>query len=453
MLRVVRESALSAEERARILRRPSLDLAAILPGVRSILDRVRAGGDRALRELTEQYDGVRLDALAASPDEFARSEKAVAPEVRRALENAAARILDFHRRGIPEPFETSPLPGVTLGRVVVPYAIAGVYIPGGRAVYPSSLLMGCVPAAAAGVKRIIVCTPPRKDGSLAPEVLVAARIAGAERVYKVGGAQAVGALAFGTESVPKADVIVGPGNQWVTAAKKVVRESAAAAIDFLAGPTEILVLSDGTGRPEFLAADLVAQAEHDENAACVLVTTDEPQARAVAAALAAQVPACSRAATIGKALRQNGAAVVCASIDAAVAFTNEYAPEHLLISTRDPKATLGTIRNAGSAFLGEYASVPLGDYGSGPNAILPTLGEARYHPGLSAAHFLRHLAYQAVSAEGLEALAPDTLALAKVEGLDAHAKAVEIRRGQPRAAGSPRADAGDSVEDSIGNWT
>jgi histidinol dehydrogenase len=304
---------------------------------------------------------------------------------------------------------------------VVPYERAGLYIPGGLAVYPSSLIMAAAPASVAGVRELVLCSPP----PIPDVVLWTAKLCGVARVFRIGGAHAIAAMAYGTESVPRCEILAGPGNKFVTAAKKLVADEVA--IDFLAGPTEILVLSDGETSAKFIAADLIAQSEHDPAACSILVTTSEKQAREVDAELDRQAPKHERREIIEKSLKERGALLVAENLDEAVGFSNRYAPEHLVLSCRQPHPILKQIRHAGSIFLGEYSPVAIGDYCAGPNAILPTLGDARRRSGLTANTFVKTLAYQNLSPEGLALMAPTAVALAKVENLGAHRRSIEIR--------------------------
>ncbi|MBI2933504.1 MAG: histidinol dehydrogenase [Planctomycetes bacterium] len=411
-----------------VLRRPGAVNADALEAVRRIVDDVRAEGDPAVRRYTKQYDGVEPENLEVSADEFAAAERAVSQQSQLAIRSMLDSVTRFHKQGVAKAFEFQPMRGIALGRMVVPFDSAGLYVPGGSAAYPSSVVMAAAPATVAGVKRLILCTPPGPEGAVPPAVLFAAKIAGVEKVFKIGGAQAIAAMAYGTQTVPRAEIIVGPGNKYVTAAKKIVSEHAA--IDFLAGPTEILVLSDGEASPRFIAADLIAQAEHDVAACAVFVTTSSKQAEAVAGELTAQAGTHARAEIIRSSLQENGALLVAESLDAAIAFANEVAPEHLVIACRTPSQILTRIKSAGAVFLGEYAPVAAGDYGVGPNAILPTLGEARRVSGLSADTFLKRITHVSLTREGLESVAPMALALAKVEGLGAHQKSVEVRLGR-----------------------
>ncbi len=396
--------------------------------VERILEQFRRDGDGTLRALAKQFDKADLQSLEVTAEEVVRAEERLPQNVKAAIRTMYDSVVRYHKQDLPKAFEIQPVKGVSLGKVVVPFERAGLYVPGGLAVYPSSVIMAAAPAIVAGVKQLVLCTPPRADGSIPDAVLFAAMVCNVARIFKTGGAQAVFAMAYGTATVPRCEIIVGPGNAYVTAAKKRVQEDVA--IDFLAGPTELLVLSDGSTSAKFIAAELAGQAEHSPDACCVLVTSSDAQAREVAAELEVQVKACDRAEIIRKALADCGGLLVAEGFDQAVAFTNEFAAEHLTLSTQRPVETLKRIRAAGSIFLGEYSPVAAGDYGVGPNAILPTYGEALRRGGLSAATFTRTLFFQHLSKEGLENIAPTAMLLGKVEQLQAHVASIEVRLGR-----------------------
>ena len=389
---------------------------------REIIDRVREEGDVALREFAEEFDDVAVGNLDVT-DEAERAYDRLDPDLRAAIETAADNIEAFHERSAPEDWRAE-FEGRELGRRYRPLERVGVYAPGGTAAYPSSVLMGVVPATVAGVDHIAVCTPPADD--LPDATLAATHVAGADAVYQVGGAQAVAALAYGTETVDAVQKIVGPGNRYVTAAKAEVRGDVE--IDFLAGPSEVCVLADGGADPSYVAAELVAQAEHDPNASVIAVTADEGLAERVVAELSAQVPEREREETIRAALDNDASGVFLArSMPEAVLFTEEYAAEHLCILADDDEALLDRIDSAGSAFLGPHAPVAAGDYASGPNHVLPTGGAARRFGGLSVDHFLRSTTVQRLDREALAALRDPVTTLARAEGLEAHAASVERR--------------------------
>ena len=411
-------------DRQRLLRRPTVVTPEVIEAASAIVAAVRAEGDTAVRRFTKQFDRVELDRFEVAPKELAAAEKALSKVERSAIREALKRVTDYHRRGLPESFEKSA-GGITLGRLVVPFDVAGIYIPGGLAVYPSSLVMCAAPARVAGVKTRVLCTPPGPDGTLPAAVLFAARVCEVDRVFRIGGAQAIAAMAFGTATVPRAGIIVGPGNRFVTAAKKLVREEVA--IDFLAGPTEVLIVADGKASPAWVAADLIAQAEHDPLACPILVTTSEAHAKAVDAELERQTPTLERRDIVERSLKGQGALLVAGSIDEAIDFANEYGAEHLVLACRNPRAALAKVRHAGAVFLGDYSPVASGDYGAGPNSTLPTLGDARRASGLSASTFLKTISYELLTRAGLKRIAPMATTLATTEGLAAHRRSIEMR--------------------------
>lgn len=391
---------------------------------RDIIERVRTEGDVALRQLAREYDDVEVGNLDVT-DRAERAVDMLDDDVRSAIETAAENIRAFHERQRPSDWRET-VESRELGRRFRPLAQTGVYVPGGTAAYPSSALMGVIPADVAGVDHIAVATPPAE--TLPPATLAAAHIAGADAVYQVGGAQAIAALAYGTETVPAVDVVVGPGNRWVTAAKAEVRGDVE--IDMLAGPSEVLVLADGTADPELVAAELVAQAEHDTDAAVAAVTPDEELAEAVVAAADRQAGERDREAVIRGAFETPASGVFLArSLSEAVLFADEYAAEHLAILAEDDEALLERIDSAGSVFLGPHSPVAAGDYASGPNHVLPTGGSARRVDGLSVETFLRSTTVQRLSEEGLANIADAVTTLARTEGLEAHAASVERRLG------------------------
>ncbi|MBI3272129.1 MAG: histidinol dehydrogenase [Planctomycetes bacterium] len=428
MVPIHRLASLSRTDRDRVLRRSRATVQDCLPQVAEILAKVRKNGDAALRSFTQKYDHVKLSCLWTTGEEIEAGASRISSAVKRALSTAARNIREFHAKTAPSeirleaPFNPT---GSFLGRKLVPLDRVGLYVPGGTAAYPSSVLMTGIPAKVAGVPEVVLCTPPRPDGSLAPEVLAACQIAGVDRIFKLGGAQAIAAMAYGTESVPRVDKLVGPGNAYVTAAKQLVRDDVA--IDLPAGPSELLVLSDGTGRADYMAADLLSQAEHDPAASVVLVTTRAGQANQVAELMETMLKRLPRRDIIRKVLDSNAIALLANSLDEGIDFANEYAAEHLSLQVQDPRAALKRIRHAGSIFLGPLSAVAFGDYCSGPNHVLPTGGEARRYSGLGVSDFLRSISYQFIARGGLERLAPTAVALARAEGFEAHAQAVELR--------------------------
>ncbi|MGB4195835.1 MAG: histidinol dehydrogenase [Methanoculleus sp.] len=398
------------------------DLDRVKEPVSQIIARVRAEGDAALLDLTKKFDGIDLEEIAVPKEELGAAYDRVDARLVESLVEAEARISAFHelQRGR-DLWLQEMEPGITLGVRTTPLSRVGAYVPGGRAAYPSTALMCTVPAKAAGVSEICCCTPP----PVSPITLVALDIAGVDEVYRIGGAQAIAAMAIGTETVPRVEKIVGPGNVYVTAAKMLLRDEVE--IDFPAGPSEIAVLADETANPTFIAADILAQAEHDPNAACVLVTTRPAIADAVGAEVERMVAGSERREIIMKALENSGYVLV-SDLDEGVATIDAIAPEHLSIQVSDPLAVLNRVRNAGSIFVGPYAAVACGDYASGTNHVLPTAGYAAIYSGLDLNHFCRRSTVQVISREGLLAIADVVETIADAEGLHAHAESVRVRR-------------------------
>lgn len=387
---------------------------------------VRARGDQALLDMAERFDGVQLTALEVPRTEWRRALDALDPALRRALERAHRNIATVHSAFRPVAVEVSPEPGVVVGRRPDPLSRVGVYAPGGRATYPSSLLMGAVPARVAGVGEVIVCSPPTRSGMPSDVVLAAAELAGVDRVFAIGGAGAIAAMALGTASVPRVDRIVGPGNAYVAEAK--LQLVSQVAIDSPAGPSELLVLADGTASPEVVAREMIAQAEHDPDAAVVAVVVEPDAASlvsAIRAALAAQLLVSPRAEIVTAALASRGALLTAASLAEAIDFANAWAAEHLLLAVADDvrEATLASLRHAGTVFVGESASVAFGDYMTGANHVLPTAGLARCYSGLSTLDFVRWTSWQRVTPAAAASLAADVGCLADAEGLPGHAAA------------------------------
>ncbi|MEB3322469.1 MAG: histidinol dehydrogenase [Synechococcaceae cyanobacterium] len=393
--------------------------------VAAILEEVRERGDEALMDLSERFDGVRPDPLRVPEERLRRAWEECPPALRDALDLAHARILRFHRAQQPRDLALEGPFGERLGRRWRPVERAGLYVPGGRAAYPSTVLMNAVPAVVAGVERLVMVTPPGPTGEPNATVLAAAHRAGVREVYRVGGAQAVAALAFGTVSIPRVDVITGPGNLYVTLAKKAVYGRVG--IDSLAGPSEVLVIADDSAEPGQVAADLMAQAEHDPLAAAILITTSERLAAAVPAAIGAQLRNHPRAAIVAEALRDWGLIVVCDDLAAAARLSDRFAPEHLELLVHDPEPLAERIRHAGAIFLGPWTPEAVGDYLAGPNHTLPTSGTARFAGALSVETFLRHTSLIGFNRRALEATAPAVIALAESEGLHSHAQSVRVR--------------------------
>lgn len=423
------EAALSPGLRAGIRRVFGADLSAA-EVVDRILTDVRHDGDVALRHYTEAIDGARLDALQASEAEIDAALDEVGPAIVDAMRTAAARIEAFHRRQVRQSWVDFG-PDGTLGQIVRPLARVGLYVPGGTAAYPSSLLMSAIPARVAGVAEIVVTTPPGRDGQLPAATLAAARVAGVHRIIKAGGAQAIAALAYGTATVPRVDKIFGPGNVFVTLAKQ--RVYGLVAIDQLSGPTETLLIADETTNPDLAAADLLAQAEHDPLASALLLTTSRDLATRVQRAVAAQLPCLARREIIAASLEGQGGIVVVPDLATAVALANAYAPEHLCLLVRDPWALVESIHNAGGIFLGEASAEVMGDYVAGPSHVMPTGGTARFSSPLNVEEFVKVISLLGLNDRGLRALGPAAHALAECEGLTGHAAAVRRRLELPRA--------------------
>ena len=399
--------------------------------VSEIVTAVREKGDAALLDFTQRFDHVALTApeLRVTSEEFAAAERAVGEATRRSLRYAAERIERFHRECAPRSWRMQEANGSRLGQEVRPLDRVGVYVPGGRAAYPSTVLMTVVPARVAGVREIVLVSPPAPDKSLNPAVLAAARIAGVTVAYRVGGAQAVAALAYGTETIPRVDKIVGPGNIYVALAKAQVFGDVG--IDMVAGPSEVLVVADDSAAAAFVAADLLAQAEHDPMARAVLLTPSSALRDAVAAEIERQLAALPRRAIAGAALDRHGALVLTASLDEAVELANGLAPEHLELQVRDPEALLERVRHAGAVFLGRHTPEVVGDYVAGPNHVLPTGGTARFSSALSTEDFVTRLSVIEYSREGLAEAGPHVAELSRVEGLDGHGAAAAVRIARP----------------------
>lgn len=412
-------------EWADLLRRPQIDAPVIGERVAAILERVRAGGDRAVLDLTAEIDSVALDSLEVAPEEIERAEAAVSPELKRAIATAAEHIERFHAAQRPRTVDLETAPGVRCLQRAVPIRRVGLYVPGGSAPLFSTVLMLAVPARVAGCEQIVLCTPPQKDGSVAPAVLYAASVAGIRHIFKAGGAQAIGAMAYGTQSIPRVDKIFGPGNQYVTAAKQQVASSSVA-IDMPAGPSEVLVMADSTAVPAFVAADLLSQAEHGDDSQAILVCRTERFARQVAQAVEEQIRYLSRGEAIRNSLA-NSRIVLFDEEYKQIAFANAYAPEHLIVSMRDAWGIAAKITAAGSVFIGNYSPESAGDYASGTNHTLPTGGWARAYSGVNVDSFMRKITFQELTRDGLDTLAPAITAMAEAEGLDAHANAVRVR--------------------------
>ncbi|PZN34445.1 MAG: histidinol dehydrogenase [Proteobacteria bacterium] len=421
-------SKLSPDERRAALQRPvQSEAQALHARVQAILDDVRARGDAALLEYTERFDGAALQTLEVTPEEFAAAERALEDAQRAALERAIANVHRFHeaQRAAPLSIETSP--GVVCERHFRAIEAVGLYVPAGTAPLPSAAIMLAVPARIAGCETRIMCTPPRRDGSADPAVLVAARLCGITRVFKVGGAQAIAAMAYGTASIPKVDKVFGPASPGATAARTwVATDPEGAACDLPAGPSEVLVIADQTAQPAFVAADLLAQAEHSADAQAVLVTTSPALAQATLEQIELQMQRLARGDTLKESLRHCRVFLVD-TLETAFELSNLYAPEHLIVQVEDARRWLPKVRHAGSVFLGPWTPETMGDYCSGTNHVLPTYGFARAYSGLSLNDFMKQMTVQELTGDGLRDLGPTAVTIADLEGLDAHANAVQVR--------------------------
>lgn len=393
--------------------------------VAAILAEVRTGGDAALRRIVRRIEGYLPETFEVTRERRAEAAKAVSPQLKAALAQAKANIEAFHRAQFPAQVEVETMPGVRCVQRAVAIGRAGLYIPGGKAPLFSTVLMLALPARIAGCREVILCTPCGRDGRIAPEILYAADLCGVDRVFALGGAQAVAAMAYGTESIPRVDKIFGPGNRYVTKAKQLAG-AADVAVDLPAGPSEVLVLADEDARPEFAAADLLSQAEHGDDSQAMLVCRSEEFARRAIASVGEQAARLSRRDAIGNSLA-NSRIVVFSDPDEQIAFADAYAPEHLIVAMRDAWDAAARITAAGSVFIGGYSPESAGDYASGTNHTLPTGGWARAYSGVNTESFMRKITYQELTRGGLEALAPTITAMAEAEGLDAHANAVRIR--------------------------
>jgi histidinol dehydrogenase len=400
---------------------------AISSDTETIIANVRARGDEALRELTQRYDGANVTDFRVSEAEMSSAADQLTDDQLAAIDLAISNVQSFHEKQVPQPIAVETMPGVLCERICHPVDSVGLYVPAGTAPLPSAAIMLAVPAMIAMCPRVILCTPPRADGSVDPAVLVAATKAGATEIYKVGGAQAIAAMAYGTASIPKVRKIFGPGNAWVTSAKTIVSmDPGGAAIDMPAGPSEVLVIGDSTASAEFVAADLLSQAEHGVDSQVIFVTTDAELAVSVQTEVEAQLGTLSRAKT-AKAALDNSQIFVTTSLETALEISNQYAPEHLILQIENAREAVPSIRNAGSVFIGHWTPEAVGDYCSGTNHVLPTYGYASTYSGLGVDQFLRQMTLQELSREGLANLGPAAICLAGLEGLDAHAAAVSRR--------------------------
>lgn len=426
MIKIVTEGGASAREYVKLLKERNREAGRkVESAVAEILDTVRREGDSAVRMYADRFDGGAPENLELPREQVEELAKKADPLFVESLKKAAANIRDFHERQKQQSWLTTRADGVLMGQRIRGLARVGLYVPGGTAAYPSSVLMNAIPAKIAGVGELIMATPV-KGGKANPDIMAAALVAGVDRVLQVGGAHAVAAMAYGTETIPKVDKIVGPGNIYVATAKKQLYGTVD--IDMVAGPSEILVLADETANPRYLAADLMSQAEHDPMASAILLTTSETIARETAAELERQVQTLSRKDIILESLANFGAILVCATMDEAVGFANELAPEHLEVCVRDPMEYIGRLDNAGSVFLGNYSPEPLGDYFAGPNHVLPTSGTARFFSPLSVDSFVKKSSFIYYTRSALLPQADDIIRLAQAEGLTAHANSIQVRK-------------------------
>ena len=407
--------------------RGKMDLKPVIETVQQVIDNIRDNGDKALLGYTEKFDGVKLEAseIRVTDEEIAAAKASIDPELMGVMERAAANIRAFHEKQKEEGFMTDVYSGAKVGVRVRPISIAGVYVPGGTAPLPSTVLMDVIPASVAGVGRIVFATPPRKDGTIAPVILAAASIAGATEIYKMGGAQAIAAMAYGTETVPRVDKICGPGNIYVNTAKRLVYGQVD--IDMFAGPSEILIIADKTANPEYVAADMLSQAEHDKMASAIVLTDSQELAEKVLEAVDRRSDAADRKEQLSKSLEDYCAIIVCDSLDTAVGFSEEIAPEHLELCVADPEEFSKRINNCGAMFLGSFSPEPLGDYFAGPNHTLPTSGTARFFSPLNTGDFYKKMSVINYNRESLEQVYKDVAAFADSEGLTCHAAAVRAR--------------------------
>lgn len=426
MIRIAKADGVSERELINQLKARSGEIdRKVTSAVTDILNNVKQNGDDAVREYTLKFDGHMPSKFEISREEIDSSPDKCDRDFILALYKAADNIRDFHARQKQQSWLEPKQNGVILGQRIRGLKRVGVYVPGGTAAYPSSVLMNVIPAKIAGVKEIVMVTPPQKDGTANPDILAAAKIAGVDRVFLMGGAQAVAALAYGTQSVPKVDKIVGPGNIFVATAKKLLYGTVD--IDMIAGPSEILIVADKSANPKFLAADLMSQAEHDKMASAILLTTSEETANETAKELSRQMQTLERRDIIEQSLNDFGAIIVCKDISEAVNFANELAPEHLELAVENPMEYIGRVDNAGSVFLGHYSPEPLGDYFAGPNHVLPTSGTARFFSPLSVDSFIKKSSFIYYTEPALSEAKDDIIKLAETEGLTAHANSIKVR--------------------------
>lgn len=417
-------SELSEKDLKSLIRRPKIDFSSIFEKVQPILDEVESDGDEAVRKFTKKFDGVELDEVVVDPKGI---EVSFSSEVKEAIDTAFDNIFRFHKAQLPFPLEVETMPGVRCMKVARPIENVGFYVPGGTAILPSTAMMLAIPAMIAGCTTKVLATPPQKDGTIAPEIIYIAQKAGVDKILMAGGAQAVAAMAFGTNSVPKVDKIFGPGNQYVTAAKMILQNSEAQiSIDMPAGPSEVLVIADGQANPEYVAADLLSQAEHGADSQVVLVATQSFDLQKLEEELEEQLTQLPRKEMAAKALK-NSFTIITEDLDKAFEFSNQYAPEHLIVNIVDAESHTEKIINAGSVFLGELTPESVGDYASGTNHTLPTYGYARMYSGVNVSAFQKSVSMQVLNEEGLRNIGPVVEKLAELEELQAHKNAVSVR--------------------------
>lgn len=409
-----------------LLSRNVPESAAVDEIVKGIIEDVKANGDNALYEYARRFDRAELDSLAVSEEEINEAVSATDSYFIETLQNAKANIEEYHKKQLKSGYEIKKDGGIVIGQRVLPLEKVGIYVPGGTASYTSTVLMNAIPAKIANVKEIIMVTPPNKDGKIEKEILAAAKIAGVDKIFKIGGAGAVAALAYGTESVPAVDKIVGPGNVFVATAKRMVFGKVA--IDMVAGPSEVLVIADDSANPVYVAADLLSQAEHDKLSSSVLITDSADLAEKVSKELEVQIPLLSRAEIARTSIDNNGKIIVTANIDEAIRLANEYAPEHLELAVDEPFKLLPSVLNAGSVFLGHYTPEPMGDYFAGPNHTLPTSGTARFASPLGVDDFIKRTSYLYYTEDELKKVSDRVADFAEREGLTAHAKSITVRK-------------------------
>lgn len=424
MIEISKLASLSAESLRTMMGRQKSEFKDVEPSVKRIIDDVRLRGAAAVSEYVKKFDKAELNAFRVTEEEISRAFKKTPPKLVDALTEAAGNITRFQERQMPLEFKMRTKFG-KLGQKIEPFARVGVYAPGGTATYPSSVLMGCIPANVAKVPEIALCTPPKADGSINDVMLVAADLAGATEVYKIGGVQAIAAMAYGIKEMGPVEKIVGPGNKYVTVAKQLVQQDCD--IEFLAGPSEILIVADDTAEPDMVAWDMLAQLEHDPDAKAVLIALTEDVASKVVKKVEETIKTLPRSAILEQSAKKGCSVLVTDSLESAIDFANDYAPEHLLLAIRDAEDEMVNICNAGSIFLGSYSSVAFGDYCAGPNHVLPTMGLALTRGALSPLDFVKIIPYQRTSRSGAQKLARVAAEIARAEGLEAHARAAESR--------------------------